>query len=156
MANYQIPDELLGLPNVKAVSYQITSAERIEVCIESTLEAAVCPDCQQVSTQIHDTAEPQMRDLAIWDRHDWLCQSWLRYAPRRFACASCHKTFVERVAWREAGLAHTLRYAQHIYQRTRREDMAQVAQAEGLSQDTVRGIFERWAKKRLPSGGTRR
>ena len=31
MADYQIPDELLGLPNVKAVSYQLTSAERIEV-----------------------------------------------------------------------------------------------------------------------------
>ena len=151
MADYQIPAELLGLANVKAVSYQIMSAERIEVFIESSLEAAVCPDCQQVSTQIHDTAEPQMiRDLATWDR-----QCWLRYAPRRFACATCHKTFVERIAWREPGFAHTLRYAQHIYQRTRHEDMAQIARDEGLSQDMVRGIFERWAKKRSPSGATR-
>jgi transposase len=151
MADYQIPNELLGLPNVKAVRYQITSPERIEVCIESSLEAAVCPDCQQVSPQIHDTAEPQMiRDLAIWDR-----QCWLRYAPRRFACATCHKTFVERVAWREPGFAHTLRYAQYIYQRARREDLAQIAQDEGLSQDMVRGIFARGAKKRSPSGGTR-
>ena len=76
MADYEIPDELLGLPNVKAVSYQITSAERIEVYIESRLDAAVCPNCQRVSTQIHDTAEPQtLRDLAIWGR-----QCWLRYA----------------------------------------------------------------------------
>lgn len=151
MADYQIPSELLGLPNVKAVSYQITSPERIEVFIESNLEAAVCPDCQQVSTQIHDTAEPQMiRDLAMWDR-----QCWLRYAPRRFACATCHKTFVERVAWREPGFTHTLRYAQYIYHRARREDIAQIAQDEGLSQDMVRGIFERGAKKRSHSGGTR-
>ena len=120
MADYQIPSELLGLPNVKAVSYQITSSERIEIFIESSLEAAVCPDCQQVSAQIHDTAEPQMiRDLAIWDRQCWL------------------------------------RYAQYIYQRARREDLAQIAQDEGLSQDMVRGIFERWAKKRSPSGGPR-
>ena len=76
MADYQSPDELLGLPNVTAVSYQLTSAERIEVCIESRLDAAVCPDCQQVSAQRHDTAEPQMlRDLAIWGR-----ECWLRYA----------------------------------------------------------------------------
>ncbi len=151
IANYQIPSELLGLPNVKAVRYQITGDERIEVFIESSLEAAVCPECQQVSTQIHDTAELQtIRDLPMWER-----QCWLRYAPRRFACATCRKTFVERVAWREPGFAHTLRYAQHIYQRTRREDMAQIAQDEGLSQDMVRGIFERGAKKRSPSGATR-
>ena len=151
MANYQIPNELLGLPNVKAVSYQITGDELIEVFIESSLGAGVCPECQQVSTQIHDTAELQtIRDLPMWDR-----QCWLRYAPRRFACATCRNTFVERVAWREPGFAHTLLYAQHIYQRTRREDMAQVAQDEGLSQDLVRGVFERGAKKRSPSGATR-
>ena len=75
--------------------------------------------------------------------------------PRRFACAACHSTFVERVAWREPGFAHTLRYAQQIYERARHEDIAQVALNEGLSQDTVRGIFERWAKKRLPSAATR-
>ena len=136
---------------MKAVRYQITGDERIEVFIESSLEAAVSPECQQVSTQIHDTAELQtIRDLPMWDR-----QCWLRYAPRRFACATCRNTFVERVAWREPGFAHTLLYAQHIYQRTRREDMAQVAQDEGLSQDLVRGVFERGAKKRSPSGATR-
>lgn len=151
MADYQIPSELLGLPNVTVMRYQITSVERIEVFIESSLEAAVCPNWHQVSTQVHDTAEAQtLRDLAIWDR-----QCWLHYAPRRFACAHCHKTFVERVAWREPGLAYTLRYGQHLYERTRHEDIAHIAHSEGLSQDTVRSIFERWAKKRLPSAATR-
>ena len=73
---------------------------------------------------------------------------------KRQACATCHSTFVERVAWREPGLAHTLRYAQQIYERTRHEDIAQVALDEGLSQDTVRGIFERWGKKRSTSVAT--
>ena len=149
MADYQIPDELLGLPHVQAVSYQIISAERIEVCIQSRLDAAVCPECQRVSMQMHDTAEPQtLRDLPIWGRH-----CWLRYAPRRFSCAHCHNTFVERVAWREPGFAHTLRYAEHIYDRTRQQDCAQIAQAEGLSQDTVRSIFERGSKNMLTQRG---
>ncbi len=149
MADYQILDELLGLSNVTVVSYQVFSAERIEVRIKSSLDAAVCPDCQRISAQIHDTAEPQMlRDLPIWGR-----QCWLRYAPRRFACAYCHSTFVERVVWREPGFAHTLRYALHIYERARQQDFAQIAQAEGLSQDTVRSIFERWAKITLAQRG---
>ena len=151
MADYQLLAELLGLPHVQVAGYQIINSERIEVRIESRLEAAVCPDCQRVSAQIHDTAEPQtLRDLTIWGR-----QCWLRYAPRRFACATCQSTFTERVAWREPGFAYTLRYAQHVYARTQQADMAQVALNEGLSQDTVRSIFERWAKKHSTTAATR-
>ena len=109
------------------------------------------PTCQRVSAQMHDTAEPQtLRDLTIWGR-----QCWLRYAPRRFACATCQRTFTERVAWREPGFAYTLRYAQYVYARTQQADIAQVALNEGLSQDTVRSIFERWAKKRSTNAATR-
>ena len=43
MADYQLLAELLGLPNVQVVGYQIINAECIEVRIESWLAAAVCP-----------------------------------------------------------------------------------------------------------------
>lgn len=151
MADCHMLCELLGLPHIQVLGYQIVGHERIEVQIRSRLEAALCPDCQQLSTQIYDTAEAQtLRDLAMWDR-----QCWLRYAPRRFACTPCGRTFVERVAWRTPGVSYTVRYAQHIYARTRQQAIAQVAQDEGLSQDTVRAIFEQGAKKRLPSAATR-
>lgn len=151
MADYQMLGELLGLPNVNVLNYQIIGGERIEVQIRSSLEAGLCPDCQQVSTQIHDTAETQtLRDLPIWDR-----QCWLRYAPRRFACAHCRRTFVERVAWRTPGLGYSVRYGQYIYERTRHQDIAQIAKDEGLSQDTVRAIFELGAKKNSPTAATR-
>jgi transposase len=147
MADYQMLGELLDLPNVNVLDYQLIGHERIEVQIRSSLAAAVCLDCQQVSTQVHDTAEAQtLRDLPMWGR-----QCWLRYAPRRFVCQTCGHTFVERVVWRTPGVSYTVRYAQHIYTRTRQEDVAQVAEAEGLSQDTVRAIFEQAAKKRSTS-----
>jgi transposase len=150
MSDVQILSKLLGLPNMQAVQYKILDSERIEVSVVSTLEAAVCPICHQVSTQVHDTAQPQtLRDLAMWQR-----QCWLRYAPRRFRCATCQNTFVERVAWREPGYAHTERYAQHIYQRAQHQAVAQIARDEGLSQDVVRDIFERWAKKVSRSAAT--
>ena len=76
MADYQLLAELLDLPQVQVAGYQILNSERIEVRIESRLDAAVCPTCQRVSAQMHDTAEPQtLRDLTIWGR-----QCWLRYA----------------------------------------------------------------------------
>lgn len=151
MADYQILSELLGLPHVTVLGYQLKGPARIEVQIRSNLAAALCPDCEQISTQLHDTAEAQtLRDLPLWDR-----QCWLRYAPRRFACRACGRTFVERVPWRTPGLAYTVRYAQHIYERSCHQDIAQIAQVEGLSQDTVRAIFEQGAKKHSPSAAIR-
>ncbi len=148
MANYPLLTELLNLSNVQVTHYQLVGPSRINLFVESTLPAAACPDCGEVSTELHDISEPQMiRDLPIWDR-----RCWLRHAPRRFKCLACKDTFVERVAWREVGRDYTVRYEQHIYQRSRHEPIVQVAQDEGLSEDIVQGIFERWAKKRSRRG----
>jgi hypothetical protein len=76
MADFQLVNALLGLSHVNVVSYALLSAERIEVGVESSLDAALCATCQRVSTQVHDMAELQtLRDLPIWGR-----QCWLRYA----------------------------------------------------------------------------
>jgi len=121
---------------------------RLNVFIASTFEAAVCPQCQQISTSVHDRGEPQfVRNLPIWNRRCWLC-----YVPRRFECTTCGNTFVERLAWREPNRDDTLRYEQSIYERARREPPSQSAQAEQLSEDQVHGLCERGAKKHSASG----
>src|SRR4030066_1663699 len=148
MAEYPILTELLNLPNVKVVHYQLVGQNRINLFVESTLPAALCPNCQQASTNLHDQSDPQMlRDLSIWDR-----RCWLRLTPRRFKCATCQNTFVERLAWREPERDYSLRYEQHIYQRARKEPITQVSKDENLSEEAVQGIFVRWAKKRSPNG----
>jgi transposase len=120
MPDYPMLTELLDLPQVRVTHYQLVGHDRLNLFVESDLAAAVCPDCQQVSVSAHDTAEPQLiRDLPIWNR-----RCWLRYAPRRFKCASCRDTFVERVAWREPGAAYTTRYEQLIHARARREPIS--------------------------------
>ena len=81
---------------------------------------------------------------------------WLIYRPRRYECKSCERTFVERVGWKSPDLNYTLRYEEHIYERARRESLADVARDERLSEDVeatlrgvVRNMFERLAKKTL-------
>jgi transposase len=144
MAQYDQLTELLDLPHTRVVQYQLVGHHRVNLFVESTLEAAVCPTCQQVSTVIHDQGAPLfIRDLSIWNR-----RCWLRYVPRRFECATCQATFVERLGWREPNREYTQRYEQAIFERARREPTSQIAQAEQLSEDQVHGIFERWAKKR--------
>ena len=151
MANYDLLTELLDLPNVRVTHYQLVGQQRLNVYIESTAPAAVCPDCQQLSLVVHQIGEAQMlRDLPIWNR-----RCWLRYAPRRFKCETCATTFVERVVWRESGLDYTRRYEQFVYERARQEPLAQIAQAEGLTEAIMQGIFERGAKKSSPNVATR-
>ncbi len=151
MPDYAMLTELLGLPQVRVIHYQLVGAERINLFIESTLPAGVCPTCQEICLSVHETGAPQfIRDLALWQR-----QGWLRYAPRRFKCPTCADTFVERVMWREPVAAYTTRYEQAVYARTRQESVAQVARGEGLTEEAVQAIFERGAKKSSPSGVTR-
>lgn len=152
MATYDLLTALLDLPQVRVTHYQLVGQHRINLFVESSLPAAVCPACQAVSEIVHQVGEPQcLRDLALWSR-----RCWLHYAPRRFKCPTCGTTFVERVPWRDLGLDYTTRYAQFVYERTRREPLAQVAQTEGLTEAIVQGIFERGAKKRSPSVATQR
>jgi transposase len=143
--------ELLDLPNVRVVHFQLVGSQRLNVVVESISEAALCPHCQQPSLIVYDQGEAQMiRDLPIWNR-----RCWSAYRPRRFDCAICNNTFVERVVWREPGLDYTVRYEHALYEKVRRESVAQVAQDERLSEDIIQGIFERWAKQRSPNAAIR-
>ena len=151
MSDYQMLSELLGLSQVRVSGYELRGRDDIWLTVESTVEAAICPACQLVSFNLHETSKPQLiRDLSIWQR-----RGWLQYAPRRFKCATCQDTFVERVLWREPDLVYTQRYEQAIYQRARREPISQIAASEQLSQDQVQGIFERGAKKHSTAAATR-
>jgi transposase len=144
MAEYPVLTELLNLSNVKVVHYQLLGQYGINLFVEPTIEMALCPDCGHASETLHDVGEAQMiRDLSIWDR-----RCWLGLRPRRFQCATCQDTFVERLVWREAGRDYTIRYEQHIYQRARNEPINQIAKGEKLSEEMVQGIFAHWAKKR--------
>lgn len=144
MQNYQVLSDLLGLMNVQVTKYQLVGDYQINLFIQSTAKAALCPHCQKASESIHEHSPTQeIRDLPMWNR-----RCWLHYRPRRFRCDSCDKTFVERIAWREPGYNYTRRYEQHIFERTRKQPIAHVAQEERMSEDIVQGIFNRYAQKK--------
>ncbi|HEX6303714.1 MAG TPA: transposase family protein [Anaerolineales bacterium] len=152
MDNNQFLNELLNLEKLQVTDAEFAGSEQVTLFVESTLVAGMCPNCNQVSTKIHDLSEVQMiRDLSIGER-----RCYLSYQARRFDCQQCHKTFVERVDWKRPGVSYTLRYEKYIFQRARKEPVSQIAQAEGLSEEAVQAIFEQRAKKRLRHGGSRR
>ncbi len=152
MNNNELLNRLLGIQKLHVVKSDFIGEEKLHLEVASTLSVANCPDCGQISDQVHDESEAQMiRDLAIAER-----QSYLVYRARRFKCEQCKKTFVERVEWKRANVSYTERYERYIYQRVRRESVSQIAQDEGLSEEAVQGIFEYRAKKRRRHAGTRK
>jgi len=143
MNEYEIIGDLLGLPQIRVTQYRMVGTSRIEISIESTLNVAVCPTCGQLSEQTLRQDEAQsIRDLQVWNR-----TCILRYHPQRYGCQQCQDSFTAQVSWREAGRSYTQRYAHWIAGRVRREAVSHIAQTEGISEETVQGIFERMAIK---------
>jgi transposase len=144
--------KLLGIEKLRITQSDFIGEEQLHLSVESSLAVATCPDCGQISGQVHDFSEEQMiRDLPIAER-----RCYLGYRAKRFECQHCRKTFVERVAWKRLGVNYTLRYEKHVYHRARKEANTQVAEDEGLSEEAVQAIFEYWAKKRSRHVGTRK
>jgi transposase len=138
MNNNELLNKLLGITKLLVMKSDFIGEEKLHLEVASTLAVANCPDCGQISNQVHDESEAQMvRDLSIAER-----QCFLVYRARRFKCEHCKKTFVERVEWKRPNVSYTERYERYVYQRVRRENVSQVAQDEGLSEEAVQAIFE--------------
>jgi transposase len=143
MNESKIIGELLGLPQLRVTDYQMVGISRIEISIETTLEVAVCPTCGELSQDAYRKDEAQqIRDLRMWNR-----TCILRYTPRRYRWRKCQDSFTEQVVWRSAGRSYTQRYEQWIAERARQEPISRIAEGEGISAETVQGMFERMAKK---------
>ena len=152
MNNDELLNRLLGIQKLQVLKSDFIGEEKLNLAVVSTLPVASCPDCGQVSNLVHDESEAQIiRDLSIAER-----KCYLIYRARRFKCEHCKKTFVERVEWKRSNVSYTERYERYVYQHVRRASVSQVAQDEGLSEETVQAIFEYRAKKTRRRAGTRK
>ena len=143
MPEFQLTN-LLNLPHLEVVKYEMPDAETAILEINSTLEVAICPTCKMPSTDIHDYDDPRLvRDLSLSGR-----KSYLRYRSRRFECLACGQAFTERVEWMNFDSSYTKRFEEHVYQLCRKSTVQDVSAWLGLGYDAVEGIFQRWAKKR--------
>jgi transposase len=152
MNNNDFLNQLLDIEELRVTRSEFVGKEQINLWVQSTVQVASCPDCGQITEQVHDLSEVQMiRDLPIGER-----RCYLSYCARRFKCEHCKKTFVERVKWKRTGVSYTERYERHVYQRVRRESVSQVSQDEDLSEEAVQAIFKHRAKKRSRHAAIRR
>jgi len=141
--------ELLALPGVQVVSYELPDAARLLVNLVFEVTGAPCPTCGELSQQIHSYGEPRtVRDLDVWHR-----ACYVRFRPRQFMCARCHTTFVERLSWLGHSPHHTHRWEQAVYLCVQRTNIADAARQYQASYDQVAALFAYWAEQHIAARG---
>lgn len=139
--------ELLGLPGMRVKGFAIEEQEEqtyLHLFCEHIHEVAICPDCGEVMAGGYDSEERSVRHLDIWGM-----RTIVHFPRRRFGCTECGKPFTEVLAWIEPKRRQTFSFEQYIYECIHKKKMTrkQVAQQEGLHEESVLGIFKRWGKR---------
>lgn len=136
---------LLGLPGMVVTEYAIERQEGREILhifCHHEHEIALCPKCGQMSVGIHEQEERCIRHLDIWGK-----ATYVHFPARRFDCQECGRPFREELSWIEPRRRESTAYELHVYEQCRETDQAAVAEREGLHPETVKVIFQRWAKR---------
>ena len=136
---------LLGLPGMVVTEYALEQQGEQEVLhlfCQHKHEVAMCPSCGQVCDVLHEQEERAIRHLDIWGK-----ATYVHFPSRRFKCKHCKKPFTESLAWVESKRRESTAYELHVYEQCKHTDQAAVAEREGLHPETVKGIFQRWARR---------
>ncbi len=151
---------LLNLPDTVVQSFQQTP-EGLLLSIRMDRESAMCPGCQQPTSEIHQRHPRQIRDLSISGQ-----RVALDLERRRFWCSECQSAFFEPLDFVDQHRSYTQRFEEYVFQQVRRVNVSFVAEGEGLTWDEIESIFlhvapkecqlslqqacEEWASMRLP------
>jgi transposase len=128
---------------VSGVEYDARLDCMIVLC-QPVWDVALCPNCQQLSTHVHQYHRRVVRDLAWVGRP---CA--LEFSVRRFKCAHCRRPFTEVL---EAISPHgrcTRRYEQQLFERCRDTTIQAVSRQEQLGYKLVEGIYYRLAARHV-------
>ena len=138
--------ELLGISCLIVTMYALRREGDHDVlhlwCVHCN-EFAICPKCGCVSHDIHDEKQRCIRHLDIWKN-----RTFLHFLARRFKCDQCGKTFTEELSFVESQRRQSVDFEFHIYEDCLSGNRKKVAENKGLSQTTVKDIFNRWARIR--------
>lgn len=140
---------LLNLPHFEVEGFGLEATGEQEILhlrCRLGIEAALCPCCQAVSTDVKSTKERCVRDLDAWER-----RVFIHFAIRRFDCPSCHHRYYERLQAVSVQRRQTIRFEEAVYKRCLDSSKKAVAQALHLGYSTVDGIFKRLAKRKQSS-----
>lgn len=139
-------NELINLPHFAVEGYGIegdAEKEILHLHCSLSIEAAVCPCCQGISTDVKNEKPRCIRDLDAWER-----RVFVHFRIRRFECPECAHRFYEKLQAVSPQRRHSYRFEEAVYKRCQESSKKAVAEALHLGYSTVDGIFKRLAKQK--------
>jgi len=138
--------EMLQLEDLVVVGQEYDEAEEIILVIcEPRWPARVCPECGQVSDQVHDYP----RQRAVQDAPIRGYRSQVVFDMRRFWCEYCEGVFTEAIRDVVPNCTYTYRLMQEVTNPRRRQDVATLAEVYGLGYKLVEGMLLKAAEEKL-------
>ena len=128
-------DTLLNFPHA-TVEQCVQESGDIFLTLRLLNDAADCPNCGQLSGELHQSRPVLVRDLSIFGQ-----ATHLKIPRRQFYCRYCQRYFTELLPYVDKGRQYTCRYEEYIYQQVQLTTIEKVSRVEGLTYDRVEGIF---------------
>jgi len=134
---------LLDLPEVTVTGLEYDAQlDLLLVVCHPRYDVAVCPTCDTVSAQVHDSNARRVRDVP------WAGKRCSLVLPaRRFKCARCRRPFTEPHAALAPRARYTRRYEDYLFEQCRGTTIQAVHRREGLGYKAVEGAFYRMAAR---------
>lgn len=134
---------LLNIQELIVLDIEIKENDVILNC-KNRFDYGVCPDCDNVSSTLHENIQKNIRDVSLLDK-----KCFIHFTHRRFFCEKCRKTFMERLSFLGSNSIYTNRYEQYIYHLCRENTVTFVSQFECLGYDATKGIYYRQVSKKV-------
>ena len=135
--------KLTGLDELRVLGYESDEDEIIWFC-ENIYDVSMCPNCQKISSEIHEKHKRVKRDLSVFGK-----RSYLEYEHRRFECDKCGKPFTEIIEGIPPSGRYTKRYENYIYAHYKESSISHISRQEMLGYKAAAGIFYRQAEAQV-------
>ncbi|BBO89369.1 ISL3 family transposase [Desulfosarcina ovata] len=135
--------ELLGIATLFVTMYALRregDEDVLHLRCAHREEVALCPHCGALSTKVHQEEPRCVRHLDVWGK-----KTFLHFLSRRFECDQCGKVFTEELPFVDSHRRQSSAFEMRVYQSCLTSTRKDVAKREGLSQSTVKEIFNRLA-----------
>lgn len=134
--------QILNLDGVVVEDYR-DLGDQLILEVEADKDWAICPRCEQMSRNIHQSHFRLAHDLSISNR-----QVLLKFNRRQFKCHTCQKPFSEALDFIGERRRYTNRFAEMIVKQVVHSDTHNVARNNGLTDDEVWSMVEYISKKK--------
>ena len=133
--------QLLNIQGVVVEDYR-DLGEQIVLQVEAVKDWAICPRCEQISHNVHQSHFHLAHDLSISNR-----KVLLKFNRRQFKCHTCEKPFSEELDFIGERRRYTDRFAEFIVKQVIDSNTHSVARNHGLTDDEVWSMVEYVSKK---------